>query len=177
MLFSRLYFQPSHVFVLSGYAAALFVMIASFLLPLVIIIAAYGSMFRIARRHARDQTHLQSTINQQCYKTVKRDLKAAKTIAFVIGTFLCCWAPFIIVSFLFAVGFHLDPDGASVSKWLSYLNAVLNPVVYTCVDKQLRRLVWRRFFVCLHGKFGNPSVEEPYTRKTYAEHSSPMNTI
>lgn len=152
-------------------------MIASFLLPLVIIIAAYGSMFRIARRHVRGQTHLQSTINQQCYKTVKRDLKAAKTIAFVIGTFLCCWAPFIIVSFLFAVGFDPDPDGASVSKWLSYLNAVLNPVVYTCVDKQLRRLVWRRFFVCLHGKFGNPSVEEPYTRKTYAEHSSPMNTI
>ena len=152
-------------------------MLASFLLPLVIIIVAYGSMFRIARRHARDQVHVHSTINQQCYKNFKSDLKAAKTIAFVIGTFLCCWAPFIIVSLIFPF-YTLDPDGASVAKWLSYLNAVLNPVVYTCVDKQLRKLVWKRFSFCVRGRVWNPSKEEQCAHKTYSsEHSSPMTFV
>lgn len=152
-------------------------MSASFLLPLLIIIAAYGSMYRVARRHTRDQTHMPSSMKHYCYKTVKHDLKAAKTIAFVIGSFLCCWAPFIIVSVCFAFYPNLDANGASVAKWLSYLNAVLSPVVYTCVDKQLRRLVWKRLSFCLRRRFWSPSNEERYTHKTCSEHSSPMTLV
>ena len=152
-------------------------MSASFLLPLFIIIAAYGSMFCVARRHARDQTHLPSAESHHCHKTLKRDLKAAKTIAFVIGTFLCCWAPFIFVSVCFRFCESIDPNGASVAKWLSYLNAVLSPVVYTCVDRHLRRLVWRRLCSCLRGKLRSPSNEERFAQKTDTEYSSPMTLV
>ena len=151
-------------------------MSASFLLPL-FIIAGYGSMFSVARRHARDQVHLSITESQHCHKTLKSDLKAAKTIAFVIGTFLFCWAPFIFVSVCFRFCESIDPNGASVPKWLSYLNAVLNPVVYTCVDKQLRRLVWKRLCSCLRGRLRSLSNEERFTHKTYTEYSSPMTLV
>lgn len=155
---------------ISGYA--IFVMFASFLLPLLVIIAAYGSMFRVAMRHARYQTHILETKSHQCYKEVKRHLKAAKTVAFVIGTFLCCWAPFIIVSVCYAF-FNLDPHGASVTKWLAYLNAVLNPVVYTCVDKPLRRLVKKRLLFCFRKRFWIFSKGD----HTAAEYSTPMATL
>lgn len=153
-----------------GYA--IFVMFASFLLPLLVIIAAYGSMSRVAMRHTRYQTHVLETTSPQCYKEVKRHLKAAKTVAFVIGTFLCCWAPFIIVSVCYAF-YNLDPNGASVAKWLAYLNAVLNPVVYTCVDKPLRRLVRKRLLFCFRNSFWIFSKGD----HTAAEHSTPMTTL
>ena len=169
----RMKFQLTYS--VAGYA--LFVMSASFLLPLFIIIAAYGSMFRVARRHARDQVHLSSAESHHRHRTLKSDLKAAKTIAFVIGTFSCCWAPFIFVSVSFRFCESIDPNGASVAKWLSYLNAVLNPVVYTCVDKQLRRLVWKRLCSCLRGRLRSPSNEERFTHKTYTEYASPMTLV
>ena len=150
-------------------------MFASFLLPLFIIIAAYGSMFRVAMRHTRDQSRRQEVKNHHFYKEVKRHLKAAKTIAFVIGTFLCCWAPFIIVSVCYAF-YELNPNGASVAKWLAYLNAVLNPVVYTCVDKQLRRLVLKRLSFCFRGRFWNFSKGDQCAHAG-TEHSVPMNTV
>ncbi|XP_020625386.1 5-hydroxytryptamine receptor 2A-like [Orbicella faveolata] len=162
-------FKPLRKFK-GGYA--IFVMFASFLLPLLVIIAAYGSMFRVAMRHARYQTHILETKSHQCYKEVKRHLKAAKTVAFVIGTFLCCWAPFIIVSVCYAF-FNLDPHGASVTKWLAYLNAVLNPVVYTCVDKPLRRLVKKRLLFCFRKRFWIFSKGD----HTAAEYSTPMATL
>ena len=73
-----------------GYA--IFVMFASFLLPLLIIIAAYGSMFRVAMRHTRGLTRREEEANNHhhWHKEIKRHLKAAKTVAFVIGSFLCC---------------------------------------------------------------------------------------
>lgn len=129
-------------------AYALFVMCASFLLPLFIIIVAYGSMFRVAMRHTRDPTHRANAECQRHHNRFKRDLKAAKTIGFVIGTFLCCWAPFIFVSVAYAFFPEINQVYASFTKWLSYLNAVLSPVVYTCVDKQLRCLVWKRLSKC-----------------------------
>lgn len=147
-------------------------MFASFLLPLLVIIAAYGSMFRVAMRHASYQTNILETQSHQCYKEVKRHLKAAKTVAFVIGSFLCCWTPFIIVSVCYAF-FNLDPNGASVAKWLAYLNAVLNPVVYTCVDKPLRRLVKKRWFFCFRKRFWIFSKGD----HAAAEYSTPMTTL
>lgn len=163
------------IFFIPGYA--LFVMSASFLLPLIIIIAAYGSMYRVARRHARNQTHGPSAISHQHYKAFKSNLKAAKTIAFVIGTFLCCWAPFIFVSICFVYCESINPDGASVAKWLSYLNAVLNPVVYTCVDKHLRGLVRKRLSLCLAKTVWSNSTEERSTHKTYSEYSLPLTLV
>ena len=150
-------------------------MFASFLLPLLIIITAYGSMYRVAMRHTRDPSRREEPRNHHCYKEIKRHLKAAKTVAFVIGTFLCCWAPFIIVSVCFAF-YELDANGASVTKWLAYLNAVLNPVVYTCVDKQLRRLVWKRLSFCFRGRVWRFFKENRFSH-TGAEHSSPTTSV
>lgn len=159
-------------------AYALFVMCVSFLLPLFIIIAAYGSMFRVAMRHTRDKTHVTSAKSHRHHKTFKRDLKAAKTIGFVIGTFLCCWTPFIFVSVGFAFfPSSIDEVGASLTKWLSYLNAVLSPVVYTCVDKQLRCLVWRRL-CCLRRKkgFSSSKDERSFAHSDYSR-STPLTIV
>jgi hypothetical protein len=119
----------------------MFVFFASFLLPLIVIVVAYSNIFCVARKHARDMVRRSSISQEERYKRVSRDLKAAKTISVVIGTFVCFWAPFIVVSVCYSYKVPVDRGVATIVKWLSYVNALLNPLVYSCVDKQLRSLV------------------------------------
>jgi len=83
-----------------------------------------------------------SSISQEeKYKRVSRDLKAAKTISIVIGTFVCCWAPFMVLGVCYAYSVKVPFEFANITKWSTYCNALLNPLVYSFVDKQLRSLV------------------------------------
>ncbi|XP_031558800.1 alpha-1A adrenergic receptor-like [Actinia tenebrosa] len=120
---------------------ALFVFAASFLLPLIVIVVSYSKIFCVAQKHARDIVRRSSISQEEKFKRVSRDLKAAKTISVVIGTFVCFWAPFIVVSVCYSFNVWVDFIFANIVKWLAYINALLNPLVYSCVDKQLRSLV------------------------------------
>lgn len=123
---------------------AIFVLCVSFLLPSMVIIALYSIMFKVAQHHYNNISRARNLTDQEKYKTVSRDLKAARTIAVVIGTFVCCWLPFMVVSICFAF-INVDLKVANLTKWLTYINALLNPVVYSCLDKQLRRIIAKRF--------------------------------
>ncbi|EDO38613.1 predicted protein, partial [Nematostella vectensis] len=118
---------------------AWFVLFASFIIPFIVILAAYTKIFKVAMTHARDITRHTSYSRDEKFHRVSRDLKAAKTISVVIGTFVCCWAPFMVVSVCYAY-FMVNMQVGNFTKWLAYLNALLNPLVYSCVDKQLRTI-------------------------------------
>lgn len=119
---------------------------ASFFLPLTAMIIMYARIFAVARRQARMITKNLS------YKT---DIKAAKTIAVVIGAFVVCWLPF----FVLILGFALDKKFLEDMriyrgiKWMEYLNSCLNPIIYCCLNRTYRgafkRLFegWRKSFM------------------------------
>lgn len=119
----------------------MFVFSASFLLPLIVIVVAYSKIFCVAQKHARDMVRRSSISQEERFKRVSHDLKAAKTISVVIGTFVCFWAPFMVVSVCYSFNVSVTLIVAKIVKWLAYVNALLNPLVYSCVDKQLRTLV------------------------------------
>lgn len=120
-----------------------FVFVASFALPLLFMVAMYSKIYIVARRQAR------RIGRNRRYTT---DVKAAKTIAVVIGVFIVCWAPFFVsvIGFVHDEKFYPMIIHKSV-KWLEYLNSCLNPIIYTCLNKTYRR-AFRRLFTRWRGQ-------------------------
>ena len=129
-------------FFLAGYAWL--VLGGSLLLPFTIISITYGKIFLVANRHAQQLRRLPNVYNNYHYKRRSYDIKAARTIAVVIGTFVCCWIPFCVISVLYGYRLPINIAIGNTTKWLAYLNALLNPVVYSFLDKQIRNVVLKR---------------------------------
>ena len=86
-----------------------------------------------------------------------RELKAAKTIAVVIGGFAICWTPFFCLNLLYGLCQRCQPipsEAIIVSKWMHYGNSVLNPIIYACMNREFRigfRMLLSRACVCMIG--------------------------
>ncbi|KAK2839112.1 hypothetical protein Q7C36_013926 [Tachysurus vachellii] len=148
---------------------ALFSSLASFYIPLAVILAMYCRVYIVAKRTSRslelgvrkerinstDVTlrmhqcsrsredsaqHQRSALSVTVLK-FSREKKAAKTVGVLVGAFTVCWLPFFIT--LPIVSFNADlrpPD--TVFKfvfWLGYFNSCVNPVIYPCYSREFRR--------------------------------------
>ena len=92
----------------------------------------YFKIFRIARHHAHAiaavENSIRSTLERQF---VKSDTKYAKTIAIVIGVFLCLWLPYQICLLLTFLGY--SEQNSWVNNYLmllAFFNSGVNPWVY-----------------------------------------------
>ncbi|XP_005815271.2 trace amine-associated receptor 1-like [Xiphophorus maculatus] len=99
----------------------------SFYLPALIMLCIYLKIFLVAQRQAR-VIH----INKNSGGTAsKRERKATKTLAIVMGVFLICWTPLFVCITL--VPFSADPVPVSVIEtlnWVTLTNSMLNPFIY-----------------------------------------------
>jgi len=71
---------------------------------------------------------------------VKRERKAAKTLAIVTGSFIACWLPFFFVALLMPI---FGPENfnqhlVDFFLWLGYFNSTLNPIIYTIFSPEFR---------------------------------------
>ncbi|EDO47702.1 predicted protein [Nematostella vectensis] len=113
----------------------LMVVILSFFIPFMVMFVMYAKIYHVARSQAR-----------RIGGNFAHDLKAAKTIAIVIGTFLVCWGPFFLYNFstylFFCCKLKYDikvmVPAIQCVKWLHYLNSCLNPIIYTCLNRTYR---------------------------------------
>ena len=110
----------------------LFVACASFFLPLFVMTFMYVRIYIVARQHVQ---RLRSGHN------FATDVKAAKTIAILIGLFVICWGPFFAIVLCFAYDLHLPVPGTVINiiKWMEYTSSCMNPIIYTCLNRSYRR--------------------------------------
>lgn len=114
------------------------VFIVSFLLPLSVMIYSYSRIFLAALRQAR---RIQP-IRQAFY--FKREIKAAKTLAIVMGAFIVCWTPFFVMNILVKfIRFYAPPIATLAIKLLHYGNSALNPVIYSSSNRDFRNKILR----------------------------------
>ena len=103
----------------------LLIFVVFFLFPLTIIVVSYAAIWKIAMTRMN---------NNPSKRSLKREIRTATTIAFVIGFFLIAWTPFFIT----LVVYKYCPPTTCPFKWsstilfkvLHYSNSSINPIVY-----------------------------------------------
>ena len=121
----------------------LFVSLASFFGPLLIMVFAYSRIFHVALTHARSIRRVQSDqsiSHRRITENFHRDVKAARTLSIVIGAFVVCWCPFFVVTLVivYCKTCRLYNEVLATTKWLHYGNSALNPLIYSCLNRNFR---------------------------------------
>nr|XP_046207880.1 D(1)-like dopamine receptor [Oncorhynchus gorbuscha] len=125
---------------------AIFTSLISFYIPVVIMVATYTRIFRIAQTQIRRISSLERAVEQaqnnqhpnvcaheNALKTAfKKETKVLKTLSIIMGVFVFCWLPFFVLNCM--VPFY-DPPCVSdttftIFVWFGWANSSLNPVIY-----------------------------------------------
>ncbi|XP_039605620.1 trace amine-associated receptor 1-like [Polypterus senegalus] len=116
-------------------ASGLVSSLLSFYIPGFIMICIYLKIFKVAKRQAKSiqdiSQHIQTHEQKKDTTLQKRETKAAKTLAIVLGVFLLCWLPFFLCNIINPILNHPAPPAmTNVLAWIGYMNSTFNPLVY-----------------------------------------------
>ena len=169
-----------------------------FYLPLLIVLIMYGLVFRVAMNQARAVASLQPTSNRdrrgrRFSINIVREVKAAKTLAIVIGAFVICWFPFFTLMMISLWNLELlkEPRLSEQTRLglrgtfnyvLPTINSTLNPIIYALFNRDFRsafvRLLQRTFGNSCSRFNNNSNVEESqYSMNTAATNVSPKGKV
>ena len=141
---------------------------AGFFLPLLVVLFAYSYVFYIAMGHTRaiaratvPASRVIEGNTKEKRQALTREIKAAKTLAIVVGVFTICWFPFFVI---ILVRFWCKPcveaeENPKLKEFYTFLgitfvytlpqiNSACNPFIYVIFSKKLRLAfvrVFRRF--------------------------------
>ena len=84
---------------------------------------------------------------EQKIKRFKKELRAAKVVALIMGTFLFCWTPFISLVAMEGIKPYVKFDYPRrfvvYAKALHFINSTLNPILYVVLNRVYRSAVMK----------------------------------
>ncbi|XP_065671894.1 probable G-protein coupled receptor No9 [Hydra vulgaris] len=115
---------------------SLSVFILAYMVPILVIAMSYSVIFYYATSRATDYCRA---------NRFKRELKAVKTIAIIVGLFILCWTPFFVLNMIHDYCKNCDLRKNFIgwiyaSKVLHYSNSMMNFFVYGYRSPDFRRL-------------------------------------
>ncbi|XP_007902165.1 G-protein coupled receptor 26 [Callorhinchus milii] len=124
----------------------------SFLLSLLVLCLTYLKVLKVARFHCKriDVITMQTlvllvdihpSVRQRCLEEQKqRRQRATKKISTFIGTFILCFAPYVITRLVeLSTSVSINPLWGILSKCLAYSKAVSDPFVYSLLRHQYKK--------------------------------------
>ncbi|XP_022786417.1 5-hydroxytryptamine receptor-like [Stylophora pistillata] len=119
--------------------------VLNFILPILVTSGIYLRICLIVRSYhkklgADNSKNMRSTAEKKMYL---RNIQAAKTLAFLVVAFFCCWLLYSCVSlFSLVCGesciVFIPPEVRTVLLMIGYLNSALNPLLLAFLDKKFR---------------------------------------
>jgi len=82
---------------------------------------------------------------EQKIRRFKKELRAAKVVGLIMGTFLTCWMPFMFFILLNILNKSFKMIFLMIAIDLHYLNSAINPVLYVLLNKVYRNAVMKVF--------------------------------
>uniref|UniRef100_A0A8C4DMP0 G-protein coupled receptors family 1 profile domain-containing protein n=1 Tax=Dicentrarchus labrax TaxID=13489 RepID=A0A8C4DMP0_DICLA len=102
--------------------------VSGFYLPAITMFSIYLKILMVAQRQAHS---IQNTTCQSTKSEIKKERKATKTLAIVMGVFLICWTPyFLCMTFNPLSNYTIPVAVIAAFKWLGWSNSMLNPLIY-----------------------------------------------
>lgn len=156
LIFSWFYGLLSYSFtffdILDQTSYILLLTVLAFLIPLLVIIVAYLSIARVAGKQARK---IKGFIRQDTKSKVNtvtsflKEVKAARVLAVVVGAFVLCWSGTFIMNLKFVICKNCSgcqcrvpsEEIINVVKMLQYFSSVVNPFIYTSLNKDFRKAI------------------------------------
>ncbi|EDV26066.1 uncharacterized protein TRIADDRAFT_4188, partial [Trichoplax adhaerens] len=134
---SRYTYHPSEamcfVDIFVGTTFTFFLFGISFICPVIIIVILYILVLRVAVKKVGDMPLM--TINQP-----PPEEKAVANIFIILGPFLACWLPYIIINIyrLVSNDKKFSPIALSIISTMTILNSAINPILYPRYSKNYR---------------------------------------
>ena len=118
------------------------------LLPSVVMATSYTKIFLVARRQIfrmREDTDLKRQL--KAARIRRKEFRAAGLLALVGGVFILCWLPFFIVQTLHKFSnAKIAPFYFRLFLCVMYSKSAINPLLYTALNKELRKSLLQ--FLC-----------------------------
>ncbi len=79
-------------------------------------------------------------------REITAEARVTRSLAVVIGCFICCWLPFFTLYIIRAVCLCLSFNAIEFFVWLGYSNSSINPLLYAILNKNFR-LAFKNIFI------------------------------